>query len=118
VPTDAALIGQVWQWQETKLADGSVMTVASPQRYTVEFMDDGIVVGRADCNRAGGIYTAADGTLILNMGVLTRAACPPGSLSTQFVQTLNQAATYQFDGDNLLINLQDGAGVMLFAGAN
>ncbi len=117
VPTDAALLGQVWQWQETTLADGSVVKVGAPQRYTVEFMDDGIVVGQADCNRAGGVYTAADGTLKIKVGVLTRAACPPGSLSTQFVQALNSAATYQFDGDNLLINLQDGAGVMLFVGA-
>lgn len=117
VPTDAALLGQVWQWQETTLADGSVVKVGAPQRYTVQFMDDGIVIGRADCNRAGGIYSVADGALKLKVGVLTRAACPPGSLSTQFVQALNSAATYRFDGDNLVIELRDGAGVMLLIGA-
>ena len=117
VPTDAALLGQVWQWQETTLADGSVVKVGAPQRYTVQFMDDGIVIGRADCNRAGGIYSVADGALKLKVGVLTRAACPPGSLSTQFVQALNSAATYRFDGDNLVIELRDGAGIMLLIGA-
>lgn len=116
-PTDAALTGQVWQWQKTTLADGSAVTVGAPQRYAVEFMGDGIVMGRADCNRIGGIYTAQDAALNINIGVLTRMACPPGSLSGQFVQMLNSAATYQFEGDSLVIQLRDGAGAIFLARA-
>lgn len=112
---DTAFVGPVWQWQETAQADGSVVTVKSPERYTVQFMEDGIVVVRADCNRASGVYTVAGDALTIKVGAMTRAACPSGSLYMQFIESLNNAATFAFAADNLVIGQAAGAGDMRFA---
>jgi len=110
------LIGPVWQWQQTTLADGSVTAVKTPDRYMVQFMEDGIAVGQADCNRANGVYSVAGETVSIKLAAMTRAACARGSLSMQFVEQLNNAETFAFAGANLVIRQAGGAGEMVFAG--
>src|SRR5689334_20704416 len=68
------LAGGVWRWLPAGTSDAS-------DRYTLEFMPDGRVQVRADCNRGAGRYTAdPDGRLTLASIALTKIGCGAGSL--------------------------------------
>jgi heat shock protein HslJ len=117
-----SLTGVVWQW--TSFTDPlSKTTVDDPTLYTVEFRTDGSVSAKADCNQGNGTYTAEgggsapSGSIDIEIMAMTMAMCPPGSLSDQFVQYLNEAAIYFYDGENLGLDLPADSGTMLFSPA-
>ncbi len=62
----------------------------------------------------GGSYTLDGSQLTLDVAVMTRVACPEGTLSDVFMRDLNAAATYVMDGEDLVINLFADAGNMRF----
>jgi len=90
--------------------------VDAPDNYVVTFNDDGTLNIKADCNNAMGSYTAdAGGSLKIEVGPMTKAACPPESRSDQFVQYLGSAARYFFEDAELYIDLFADGGTMRFA---
>jgi heat shock protein HslJ len=118
---DQTLTGQVWQW--TRFVDPlSETQVDEPAQYTVEFGDDGSISAKADCNQANGTYTVnsgqgSSGSIDIEIMAMTRAMCPPDSLSDQFVQYLNEAAIYFFQDGNLYLDLPADSGTMTFSAA-
>lgn len=103
------LAGPVWQWQAPQ-AGASF----APERYTLQFMDDGRVLVRADCNRGSGRYTAdASGRLTLTPVALTKMGCPAGSLDTAFVRALGEVQAYRIEGEALRLTLRDGGSMTL-----
>jgi heat shock protein HslJ len=56
-----------------------------------------------------------DGSLTIEAATLTRMACPPGSLSNEYVARLNEVASYVIDGGQLFLNLKMDSGNMVFA---
>ena len=108
------LVGVVWQWRETLGNDDSLLTVPDPASYTLEFLPDGMVAVKADCNQAGGDYTVVESSLAITITTTTLAACPPESLSDAYLSQLNAAGTYIMDQGNLIINLIADAGNMKF----
>jgi heat shock protein HslJ len=112
---EATITGQVWAWQSLDMSDGTVTTVENPEQYTIEFLEDGTLNLQADCNTGGGAYTTENGGLTIEAAVLTRMACPPGSLSDEYVARLNEVASYVMDGGLLYLNLKIDSGNMVFA---
>lgn len=109
-----SIVGMVWEWTQTAYGDDSVTTVDDPSKYTVLFNEDGTLTLQIDCNRGGGSYSLDGSSLTVNAFVMTRVACPEGSLSDEFLTNLNSAATYVMDGSNLVINMFADAGNMIF----
>jgi len=113
------LQGAPWAWRgydSTVSTDARFgMVPKQPGRYQVEFLAGGKLAIRADCNRAGGTWSA-DGArhLTVDAAVLTRAMCPPDSLSDQFVKLLNEAEGYSFKDGGLVIALKADSGSMSF----
>ncbi len=119
---EPALTGVVWQW--IAFSDPlSKLTVDDPTQYTVEFRNDGSVSAKADCNQGNGSYTSenagkgSSGSIDIEIMAMTRAMCPPESLSDKFVQYLNEAVIYFFDGENLYLDLPADSGTMSFVPA-
>jgi len=110
-----SLTGGVWLWQRTDYADGTTVVCSDPSTYTITFLATGLFTFQADCNQGNGTYTVAGSQLTLQPGAMTRAACPPGSQDTVFVQDLGRVATYTFDAENLVFNLQLDSGNMVFS---
>lgn len=111
-----ALAGHAWVWQGTRLADGSNVDVDAPERYTIEFMPDGRVQLRADCNRGNAGYTTgANRALSLTPAATTKMGCPPGSKDTVFLRQLAEVAGYSLVDGGLLLTLKTEAGSMRFA---
>jgi heat shock protein HslJ len=113
----ADIVGVPWQWVETAYGDETTLSVDEPTNYTMTLLPDGAVNLQVDCNRGGGSYTL-DGSLIsLDVAVMTRMACPEGTLSDVFIRELNAAATFVMDGEDLVLNLFADAGNMRFVRA-
>ena len=112
-----ALVGTSWQWSEAATAN-TITAVADPTRYAVVFNEDGTLSITADCNSVGGAYVAGeDGTLTLTLGASTLMACPEDSQATEFLAGLATAATYSFDGADLVIGQAGDAGSLRFLSA-
>ena len=108
-----ALTGVVWQWQGNVSNTGEVTRRPDdPTHYTVEFLPDGTLAIQADCNRAMGVYTVTGSQLDLQIGGVTRMACPPGSLMAPFLADLDRVVSYTIQ-QTLTLALA-GGGVMQF----
>lgn len=116
---DAAkkLMSGVWAWQGSTYKDGTKSTPSNPSQYTAQFNPDGNVGVKADCNAGGGPYQVDGNKLTIGNMISTLALCPEGSLGGEFMRDLQNAATFAFDGDNLVITMKDDDGTMTFAPA-
>ncbi|OKH19742.1 YbaY family lipoprotein [[Limnothrix rosea] IAM M-220] len=115
--TDAAMLkNTVWQLEQIMYRDGQQLEANNLGDYTVQFMDDGQLAIRADCNRALGRFTeAGDDGLSINLGPTTLAACPPESIGSEYLRALQDSSAYFFQDGKLFIALKSGAGMMQFS---
>jgi len=125
VPDAGGLTANPWQW--TSFTNPmEQFDVEMPGSYLVTFGQDtsaalgagGTVNIVADCNNASGSYTDDAGSLTIEVGGMTRAMCPDGSRSDEFVTYLGAAARYFFEDGMLYIDLFADGGTMAFAPAN
>jgi heat shock protein HslJ len=111
------LVGPVWQWMQTLYNDDSRVDPADPENYTVQFLEDGTIDIKADCNRKGGTVSISPEkkTISIEITHSTMAACPEGSLEDAFVKGLSAAAIYFFRNGDLYIDLKYDSGTMRFS---
>lgn len=114
---EGSIVGVTWEWVESVYGNDTSITVTNPSSYTLTLQPDGTAALQVDCNRGGGSYTLDGSLLTLDVAVLTRVACPEGTLSNEFIRDLNGAATFVMDGEDLIINLFADAGNMRFQSA-
>lgn len=109
------LTGQPWLWGSfATSAPGSESVVPSPERYTIQFNDDGTFAAKVDCNQVAGTYTTGDdGAMTIVPGPSTMAACPEDSLADAFLQGLSTTTSYVI-ADNQLDLTKADEGTMTF----
>jgi heat shock protein HslJ len=101
--------GQPWQWVSTTSSDGKTLGPENPADYTIQFnMADGKVAIGADCNNAFGDFMTDGQNLQIMIGGVTRAMCPPGSLSDEFLKQLSETTAYKVEGNTLTLTLSSG----------
>ncbi len=112
LPTD--VVDVTWQWVGLTTPVKQV-TVDAPERYTVRFEGSGRVTVRADCNRGMSTYSVtADRGIAFKPIALTRAMCPPGSLSDRFAKELGRATLYFLKDGDLFLDLPVDSGTLRF----
>ncbi len=113
-----ALIGKLWGWQETLMSDGARIMPQAPERYTIEFLSEGRVQLRADCNRGRGSYeTGDDGRITLGPIATTKMLCPRDSQDTAFLNGLANVGSYKIaSADELWLMIRFDSGTMRFRG--
>lgn len=111
-----ALTGVTWQWQGIADNDGSmVVALTAPERYTLEFLADGALAIRTDCNR-GRARAKIDGiAMAIHIDAVTRMACLAGSLSNLYLTGLTNVEHWYLFNGVLTLSLPDGAGTMIFS---
>jgi para-nitrobenzyl esterase len=110
----AELAGTTWRWVSAT-TPGEIVTVDAPERYTLAFLPEGRIALRADCNRANaGVTWPEPGTLRVGPMAMTRALCPPGSLSDRYAQDVGRAVAYAIFDGALQLRLPDGVGTLRF----
>jgi len=112
--SDGLITNVVWTWQKTTRRDGTAVVPDAPDRYTLEFQAGGRTAIRADCNRGGGAYRLDGGRLELPPFALTKMMCPPGSLDREFLAGLAAVSGHVYEGNDLVLMLQQDAGSMHF----
>jgi heat shock protein HslJ len=106
---DGPLPPLVWQLTEAALADGTVHVPDDPSRYTIQFLADGQVSARADCNQVGGSYEVDGVGLTLSNLTTTLVGCPEGSLGSEYGSWLESVAGFELTDDALVLSLDDGS---------
>jgi heat shock protein HslJ len=110
----AALPGSRWRLVRIQSMDGTEAVPDDRSRYTLEFGAGDAVAGRADCNRLSGRWTATGESIALGPLAMTRAICPPGSLSDRYARSLQDAATWMIVHGRLAIAMKTDAGILHF----
>jgi len=109
----AGLAGSGWQWQSFQSPTEN-LTVSDPEKYTLDFGDDGNVSILAVCNRAGGPVRLGDGTISINLMRQTRMACPPGSLDGRYTALLTRVVTWSLVNGQLVMEIPAESSVLRF----
>ena len=109
------LTGTVWQLEQIQYNNDEQIT-ATDGDYTIEFLADGRLSIRADCNQVLGSFTTdTSRSLSVDLGPTTLAACRPDSVDTEYLQALQNAGLYFFEEGDLYIDLQADTGTMRFS---
>jgi heat shock protein HslJ len=107
----------VWQLLAIETAGSPTVYSDDPSRYTVQFLEDGSLVVKADCNNGSGTYTVEGYALTIPPFATTLVACEPPTLDAQFVAGLNDVVAFAYARDTLVLTLRDGKGALVFAPA-
>jgi heat shock protein HslJ len=110
------LVGQTWQWVHFTDPMQS-FDVPNPDKYALSFQKDGTVNIVADCNNASGTYTVDDSNLTIELGPMTMVACPPDSLSDDYLKNLSFVRIYFFQDGHLFLDMMADGGTLEFAPA-
>jgi len=103
-----------WYWIATTSADGA-QTITQPQRYQIEFAEDGRFGVQADCNGGGSQYSISAGQLQIGPIGLSKRACPDDSQDRVFVRQLAAVDKMQVSEQWLQLELSGDIEVMHFA---
>lgn len=112
LPSD--VVGVTWQWVSFT-TPVEQLNVDARDRYTIQFDQAGRAALRAGCNRGSASYSVtADQRLTFGPIALTRAACPPGSLSDRFAREVGRASSYFVRDGDLYLELPVDSGTLRF----
>ena len=107
LPTSSSDNLGLWELQAFEMGGNSV-AIPNPERYTVEFTDEGRVNIGADCNRCMGTYEVRGNQLTIGPLGCTRAFCGPDSFFDEYVAALESASSFARSGDELVIAYSSG----------
>ena len=84
-------------------ANGFHADIEDPSRYTLQFLPDGRLTAKLDCNQGSGGFSATDGVLEIEQMISTLALCDADSNGHNFQFVLQGATKYAFDPDGFLL---------------
>jgi heat shock protein HslJ len=105
-----------WQW-ESLISSAEKVAVNQPERYMLQLQAGGKAQVLADCNRGQASYSSDGRSFNIRITGVTRAACPPGSLSGRYLKALETAVGQRVRGENLFLDLPADGGSMKFVRA-
>jgi heat shock protein HslJ len=103
---DPQLIDVIWQWEKRTNNGGgeAIITVPDLSQYTVLFNDDGTFNAQIDCNSGSGNYaTDGTGSIFMELGPMTLAACEPGSLDQDMINMFGPAQSYVYEEEGQVV---------------
>jgi len=111
------ITGPVWQWVQTLYNDDRNIVPADPENYTLQFMEDGTIRVKADCNQKGGTVSISPKEKRISIEITrsTMAFCPKGSLEEEFIKGLSAAVIYFIRNGDLFFDLKYDSGTMRFS---
>jgi len=106
-----SLGGTSWRLVQIMSMDDTTHTPDDPSLYTLEFLDDGSMRVKADCNMGTGSWTSASpGQLEFGIIAATQAQCAPGSLHDAYMAQFQWVRSYTMkDGHLFLATMADGS---------
>lgn len=106
------------RWELRQIASGNrVLVPDDPARFWLQFLPDGEVRLRADCNEGSGRYALDGPSLTLTELAATAMACGEGSLGERFLMSLGYVVSFRIAGDvsdRLLLEMMADGGTLTF----
>jgi len=102
-----------WKW-EGLVSSAEKIAIEQPEHYTLELQGGGKALVRADCNRGQAAYKSDGRAITIKVSGMTKAACPPGSLSERYLKALDAAVGQRIRGNSLFLDLPGEGGTMKF----
>ncbi len=121
---DEQLVNKSWQWvrRDGNGGAGADIVIENPQNYTLLFNEDGTFNTTLDCNSGSGIYaTPSAGTILMELGVTTRAACPDSSHADEMTAIFGgavQSYRIEEDGQTLVMVWAEGGALDYYRNAD
>jgi heat shock protein HslJ len=110
---DPLLIDKTWLWERRDPNGNQIaeIKVPNPENYTLLFNEDGTFNAKLDCNNGSGSYaTTPPGGIFMELGPMTKVACPDGSLSNDMINMFGPAQDYRIEGDGAVLVFNWAAG--------
>ena len=101
----ANIVGPIWKWEQFQGSDGKALVGDEPDKYTLRLTPDGRFDIRADGIRSSGRYRLDGSRLSLAVQILTRATCPPDSLSDRYLRGFYEVFTFVLRDETLYLNV-------------
>jgi len=119
------LAGSAWQLVAIQSMDDAQGTfrIAHPERFTLDFENDGHARFRIDCNRGSATWKAApsskltSGSLEFGPLAMTRMACTPNSHDRRVLRDLPYVRSYLLKDGRLFMSLMADGGIYEWAPA-
>lgn len=115
------LTGTSWRLVHFQSSDDSIGTLVPPnvQNYTLQFLADGTLAMRLDCNRANARWkaqpsSASGGALTISPAAMTRAMCGPGAMDVRLAQDTARVRSYTLRDGRLSLALEADAGIYVW----
>lgn len=109
---DPNLIDKTWQWQRRAQDGNDLFSIMESENYSLTFSEDGSFTAQIDCNQASGRYATHDnGSIFMELGPSTLAACGEGSLANEMMGIFGGAVQdYRIEdgGQTLIFNWAAG----------
>lgn len=104
------LHGTSWRLVEIQSMNDTVLQPDDSSRYTLKFQPDGRAAIKADCNQGTGTWLSEGSQLEFGPIGSTKALCPPGSISEEYLAQFQWVRSYVLeDGHLFLATMADGA---------
>lgn len=109
------LEGTRWQLRFAIDAEGALAPVPEGVLATARF-EDGRLFGSGGCNRYSASYTLDGSRLTLGPAASTMMACPDpaGTFENTFYRALSTTATWEVDGQSLILRDGDDRSILVF----
>ena len=109
----AEIMDILWEWVSLQEADPPGQSlIAASENYNLVLLANLTFTAKADCNTLAGEYTITETEIELEAGPFTQVACPEGSLSSQYIQLLDQVDAWALINEQMFFGYGEGAGVM------
>ncbi len=110
-----SLVGTSWTLASYAEKNGTQVP-AVPAAATLSFGADGVLAGSTGCNRIVGTYVQADSNLTIELGPMTKMACPPDVTAQENAVVANLARVASFtSGTSLVLATADGATLLTYS---
>ena len=110
---DPDLVNKTWAWtaRDPNGNTSDPINITNPENYTLYFNEDGTFSAKMDCNQAQGRYaTPSEGSIFMELGPMTRAACPESSYASQMGQMFGPAQSYRYEQNGKVLVFAWAAG--------
>ncbi|MBE2223206.1 MAG: META domain-containing protein [Anaerolineae bacterium] len=115
--TPPEMLGKAWQWQSLESPIMNV-TVEAPEKYLIQFNEDGTVDLQADCNVLQAAYTTPANRLKIDLSPANASAllaeCPDGALYELYLLALDTTTSFTLLNNNLMLFVGENGNVMRF----
>ena len=111
------MLSKAWQWQSLESPIMNV-TIEAPEKYLIQFNEDGTIDLQADCNLLQAAYTAPTNRLKIDLSPANAAAllaeCSDGALDKLYLLALDTTTSFTLLNNDLVLFVGENGNVMRF----